>query len=250
MPLKAMTFNIRNPGDRGPHAWSHRRFRVVEILRQEAADIVGTQEGHDWQNEELVDALPQYERVGVSREDGELEGEQCAILYDRSRFRFVDSGTFWLSETPTVPGSRSWGSACTRICTWVQLAHAQGHLTVFNCHLDHVSEEARTKGIELIISRFPAGEPALLMGDFNCGEDEEPVLRALEHGLVDTFREIRPSAREVNTFMDFDPTRRVGTKIDFILRTPHLQTKGAAIVHTTFGGAPASDHFPVTATFL
>ncbi len=246
--LKFLTFNVRGPFDRGLHSWENRRSGVVELIRNENPDVFGTQEGVLWQLDEMAAGLPEWDRVGVGREDGVLEGEQCAIWYRRESFALVDSGTFWLSETPEVPNSMSWGTACTRICTFVRLSGSLGSLAVFNCHTDHISRLAREKGIELILDRMAQHDgPVVLMGDFNAGEDSVPVQLALSRSLRDTFRMVNPDAQEVATYTSFNPWATVGEKIDYVFCSRHFKVVDASIVRTTFGSLQPSDHFPVSA---
>jgi endonuclease/exonuclease/phosphatase family metal-dependent hydrolase len=242
-----MTFNVRGPWDRGRNAWENRRSMITRLVAEEAPILFGTQEADEERLDEIIAALPQYDRVGVGREDGARQGEQCAILYEREYFDLLESETFWLSETPDVPNSFSWDTACTRICTYckLDLRHFRP-IHIFNCHLDHVSEEARAKGMELILSRVRRDEPSILMGDLNAGEDSAPVQMA-KSVLLDTFRAISDEV-DVNTFTEFDPSRLAGEKIDYIFCTEHFSVLDAAIVRTLYEGQPPSDHFPVTAT--
>ncbi|MBP7049625.1 MAG: endonuclease/exonuclease/phosphatase family protein [Phycisphaerae bacterium] len=117
--LVVMTFNIRygNADDKGD-GWPNRREMVFDVLRRHDPDVVGLQEALRFQIDEIRAALPQYAEIGVGREDGKTEGEYSAILYRKDHLALDDSGTFWLSDTPEVPGSITWGNACTRVCTW------------------------------------------------------------------------------------------------------------------------------------
>ncbi|HSI72658.1 MAG TPA: endonuclease/exonuclease/phosphatase family protein [Fimbriimonas sp.] len=239
-----MTYNIRGPWDRGVNAWENRRDALAELIRQESPDILGTQEGVIEQLDYIAEALPEYDWVGVAREDGDREGEHCAIFYRRSMFSLESSGTFWLSETPELPGSMSWNTACCRICTW---AHFSGGLRVFNSHLDHISAEARLKGMQLILGRVGAG-PAILMGDWNEGEDEPVYALCHDAAFIDTFRVVHSGAGAVATYTDFDPTAVNGPKIDYIQFRGPFQVLDSQIVRTVVQGRLPSDHFPVGAT--
>jgi endonuclease/exonuclease/phosphatase family metal-dependent hydrolase len=191
--------------------------------------------------------------LGEGRDGGD-KGEYSAILYRPDLFEVVDSGTFWLSETPGKP-SRSWESACVRVCTW---AHFQDRRTtqaffVYNTHLDHRSQLAREKGIELIaqtIGKRQPSAPFLLMGDFNAAEDN-PIIAFLTKTaptpLVDTFRAVQPEATEVRTFHGFKGGTE-GGKIDYILVPPGVSTLAAEIVRDKLDDRYPSDHYPVTAT--
>ena len=131
----------------------------------------------------MIAAAPAYAVVGVGRDDGRARGEFSAILFRRDRFRVADSGTFWFSDTPAVPGSKSWGNSITRIATWARLIDRDGTgFYHFNLHLDHLSQPSRERSTELLLQRIAARavptEPVVVTGDFNVGEGN-PALRKL-----------------------------------------------------------------------
>ena len=139
-PVRAMSFNIRyGTAQDGEHAWPNRRAHVVATIRDHAPHLLGVQEALRFQLDELLAALPRYESFGVGRDDGRSAGEHAAILVDTARFTVRQHGTDWLSETPEVPGSTSWGNRITRIVTWALLEdRATGEpVWVYNLHLDH-----------------------------------------------------------------------------------------------------------------
>ena len=102
--LRVMSFNIRNS-----HAndWEARKGLVYEVIGDYAPDVLGLQEANSFQLEELSNAFPQYGKVGEGSMGG-AKGQYSAILFLKKRFKLTDSGSFWLSETPTEP-SKSWG---------------------------------------------------------------------------------------------------------------------------------------------
>lgn len=171
--VRAMTFNVRydEPED-GEHAWSRRRDAVASTIRFHDPHLVGLQEPLPSQMTDLRDRLPAYEWVGKPRDDGELRGEYAAIGYRPDSFELVDADTFWLSETPEVPGSRGWDAVCPRIATWARLHHRPSGLGLVHCntHFDHRGERARRESAKLVARRLGdvADEPVVLTGDLNC----------------------------------------------------------------------------------
>ena len=168
-----MTFNIRydNPRD-GQFRWEKRKHTVKQVLHKEDPDIIGFQEVLDNQYWDLVQILSDYHSFGRGRDDGLTAGEYAPVFYRQDRFSILDSGVFWLSKQPNIPGSRSWGAACTRIVTWVKLIDNpnQDTLYVFNTHFDHMSQEARIQSAILLdsaISHTTQSLPSIIMGDFN-----------------------------------------------------------------------------------
>jgi endonuclease/exonuclease/phosphatase family metal-dependent hydrolase len=251
-PLRVMTFNVRyGTADDGPNRWELRRELLVATIRRNAPDILATQEGLRWQLDEIESALPELGWVGVGRDDGGSRGEHAALFYRRARLTAAASGTFWLSDTPSVPGSTSWGNALPRICTWARLRDtASGRaLVACNVHLDHESQVARERGLRLVLDRAPdlaPGEPLIVLGDLNLDE-ENPALELLRRGgLTDTWRAAHPAAKGQGTFHDF--TGRIdGPRVDFIWASPHLRTLDAAIDRSRKDGRCPSDHDAVTA---
>jgi len=249
--VAAMTYNVRYGSARdGPDSWPLRRELALDVLRRRAPDVVGMQEVLAFQRAEFLAACPGYAAVGVGREaDG--SGEACPIFYRSGRFALVASGTFWLSATPDLPGSRGWDASLPRVCTWALFEErGGGRFQVFNVHFDHLGATARLESARLVAARIAVrrpAHPALLLGDLNAGEDSEPV-RAL-HGLVDTFRALHPDSTEVGTFHGFRGGTD-GAKIDFVLATPAVGVLGAEIVRDEDGGRFPSDHYPVAARVL
>ena len=254
-----MSFNLRlNVESDGEDAWPHRRAAAAALLAE--ADIVGVQEALPDMLADLDADLPGYARLGVGREaDG--GGEFSAILYRTDRLARLDDGTFWLSETPEVPGSQSWDAALPRIATWGRFRdRATGDtLVVVNTHFDHVGEVARNESAQLILSRLGAlarGAPLVLTGDFNAS-DESLVYGLLRRDLDDAWlaSETEPTGG-LATWNGFgrDPLDR---RIDFVFVRGPVRVLSFATHDETIGdvlgtdnGRYPSDHFPVEAVVL
>ncbi|MBN1197901.1 MAG: endonuclease/exonuclease/phosphatase family protein [Bacteroidales bacterium] len=249
--FRVMTFNIRydNPQD-GIYSWNQRKDLVLTALDRENPDIIGFQEALVNQVTGLADSLPDYAWFGVGRDDGKQAGEYAPVFYRRNHFTPLDSGFFWLSETPELPGSISWGAACTRIVTWMKLQENSSGIKfyVFNTHFDHISEEARVNSATLLLSEIKdiAGDKAvLLMGDFNCTPRDQAF-----RILSDRFQVTGPSENdlpEVCTFIGFPPSDSPGEVIDFIFIRPFTKIRSAGYKIVIFhrDGRFPSDHLPV-----
>jgi endonuclease/exonuclease/phosphatase family metal-dependent hydrolase len=251
-PLQVMTFNIRyGTADDGDDHWLKRRDLLFEVVRTEHPDLIGLQEALHFQIDEILAAVPGYAAVGVGRDDGANAGEFSAILFRADRFHVAESGTCRFSDTPEVPGSKTWGNRITRICSWARLVDRDGTaFTHYNLHLDHESQPSREKSTTLLRQRIDAGrrpgEPGDGTGDFRGGE-QSPSLRCLLGQYQDTFRVKHPDTTEVATFTAFKAPPPNGDKIDYVLVEPGTEVLDAAIVRTGRGGRYPSDHFPVTA---
>ncbi|MBN2133199.1 MAG: endonuclease/exonuclease/phosphatase family protein [Sedimentisphaerales bacterium] len=263
--LRVMSFNIRyGTANDGANRWENRRELVFDVLREHDCDVVGLQEALRFQIDEMREAVPVYGEIGVGRDDGKTRGEYCGILYRTDRLTVTDSGTFWLSDTPEIPGSITWGNACTRICTWgrfVRKGSGQAFYH-FNVHLDHRSQPSREKSAVLLARRIrdrKHDDPVIVTGDFNAGESN-PAVRYLKRDLrvedadpaespvplVDSFRVLYPEATDVGTFNGFKGTRS-GEKIDYIFTLPGVKVAAAEILRDNNDGQYPSDHFPVMA---
>ena len=120
-PIKLISYNLRNShGKDGDNVWMKRRHATPEMIRREAPDVFGVQEGLIDQLHYIDTECPQYARVGVGRDDGKEGGEIMAVFYLRDRYDLLDHGDLWLSETPDRV-SRGWDGACNRTMTWVEL---------------------------------------------------------------------------------------------------------------------------------
>lgn len=257
-PLTIMTFNIRyGSANDGANQWSARKDHLFEVIRRENADLLGLQEALDFQIDEIIKAAPRYAVVGVGRDDGREAGEYSAILFNKDRLHVAEAGTFWFSDTPAVPGSKSWGNTITRICTWARFIDRDGRgFWHFNVHLDHQSQPSRERSTVLlrdrIASRTVTTEPVIVTGDFNVGETNPAVLTltaaaAGTPAFLDTFRVLHRDQREAGTFNGFKPGNTRGDKIDYVLAQPGTEVLRAEILRDSRDGRYPSDHFPVVA---
>ncbi|MCA9276570.1 MAG: endonuclease/exonuclease/phosphatase family protein [Phycisphaerales bacterium] len=253
--LTVMTFNLRyGTADDGYNSWPNRDHLVMRVFRERDAQIIGVQEALAFQLNEITAEFPHYAVIGVGRDDGKNKGEYAAILYDTRRFAVDTSGTFWLSDTPEVVASTSWGNSITRICTWARLIDRDSGvaLYVYNAHYDHRSQGSREKSSQLILDRIASrahDDPVVLMGDFNAGESNPAITALLKNPeLTHTYRSVHPDETTVGTFNGFDGTSD-GEMIDHIFVSPGLKTIAADIDRTNDNARYPSDHFPVWASF-
>ena len=195
-PIRVATYNIRlATGDKNtPNAWADRRDDLVDLVRRLDLDAGGLQEVRPEQMAFLRERLPEFEFVGEHRGADRVSDEASPVFYRKSRFEAERSGTFWLSETPEVPGVKGWGAACPRVCSYLILRDkSTGRRFCFaNTHTDHKSALAREKGMLLVIDRmkeFGAGAPIVFTGDHNCRETEAPavaVSKILKNALYES----------------------------------------------------------------
>ena len=254
-PLTVMTYNIRYASDRSPNAWPDRRPLVAECIRNSMPDLIGTQEGLYPQLKELASDLPEYEWIGLGREGGS-QGEFMAVFYKRNRFEPLAYDHYWLSDTPDVIGSASWGNEVRRMVTYVIFHdHASGRdFVLINTHFDHQSQPSREKSAELL--RLKTGElaedlPVVVTGDFNAAAGENRVHTILtgDGFFKDTWdsAQRRLGETDLNTFNSFKAIGREGRRIDWILTRGGFETETVEIITCREESPFASDHFPVQA---
>ncbi len=259
--IRVLSFNIRydEPRD-GVNAWPNRINKVAGVISFHKADIVGLQEAKFNQVRDLEKALPSMAWYGVGRDDGKEGGESCAILFRRSRFQMIDSGTSWLSEKPDVVGSKSWDAVITRIVSWVKLRDRTTRKTlfVFNTHFDHIGQTARVNSASLIvekIARLAGKTPFVLTGDFNVerSNDAYKTIVAGKPGVpIDDARSASVTGHfgsdsTWNAFKELQP----GRTIDFVFVKRGVRVlQHAALADRFENGLWASDHLPVLAEIV
>ena len=252
-PLRVMSFNLRNDDPRdGENGWPVRFPRIAETLHFYRPDVLGCQEAFDRQVKKLADALPNYKWVGVGRDDGKTKGEYSPIFYNAARLEVVDSGTFWLSPTPEKIGSVGWDAVLPRIATWARFRDKQDggrEFLVFNAHLDHVGETARSESAKLIVAKaakIAAGLPLIVTGDFNSGPDTGAYKTMAEH-LTDSRAIAKTVLGPAGTFGTFGTTGKPSPRIDYIFVSAGITVPRFATLTQEWDGKHASDHFPILA---
>ncbi len=260
-PLRVMSLNVRTgTAPDGANAWPKRRKLLLRTVRAYDPDLLGTQEALKFQNEEIRKVLPGHRFEGVGRDDGGDDGEFSPVYYRAARFERVDSGHFWLSAKPHVPGSRSWDSAFPRLATWVRLRDRRNRtreLLFINTHWDHLGIIARLQSARIMRRQIRAlagpGVAVIMTGDLNCTEDSMPYAILTGRGddaltLTDSYRAAHPERQtDEATFHGFKGTV-AGSRIDFILHSPPFETTEAGIDRARDGERYPSDHYPVRAT--
>lgn len=249
-PIRVMTFNVRLPlVQDGGNAWEKRRDILVRTISQEQPDLIGTQELHKPQGDYIVAHLPNYSWFGTGRRGGRSD-EHMGIFYRRDRFRIVESGDFWLSDTPEIPGSLTWDHPYPRMVTWALMETIGGRrqFYIYNTHLPYRAEDepARLKGASLLLDRIaalPSEIPLVVTGDFNT-EPGAPVHALLTQSLTDVRSAASTSEGPSATFHAFTGT--AGRRIDWIL-TRGFKPLATRTVTTNQDERYPSDHFPVVA---
>lgn len=246
--LRVMSFNVRTLWAKdGANGWEHRRDLMVRTIREQHPDVMGTQELFKEQGDYLVAKLPAYSWFGIGRY-GDERDEHMGVFYRRDRLKLLDSGNFWLSDTPDKPGSISWGHPLPRLVTWAKFEdRANGRdFYYYNTHFPYREQDvmARTRAAQEIaarIEKLPAGTAVVLTGDFNT-DAASPAYATLTKVLADARAAVAHPSGPEDTFHDF--TGIAKQRIDWILQRGFTPLAYATVT-THEGKRYPSDHFPV-----
>lgn len=257
-----MSVRYANPADeqRG-NGWSQRCPVICNQIAYESFDLVGMQEVLKSQFDDLSNRLSRdYGCIGVGRNDGKTSGEYAPIFYKKDRFILLDSGCFWLSETPDKP-SVGWDAKYPRICSWAQLQDRNTGNTLYflNTHFDHVGKQARKESACMIVKwirrHSDCGE-TILVGDFNVDQRSESYRELVKTGfLTDSFEAAPIRMAATGTVNGFDPQRWTGQRIDHVLVTRGIEVLRYGLLTNPYwsvdcaGNREArlpSDHYPVS----
>lgn len=250
--LKVMTYNIRlDVAVDGENDWSHRKDFFTSQIQFYEPDLFGIQEATPNQVADLTTMLTQYNHVGIGRE-GEGKGEASSIFYKKNRFQVLQQQTFWLSETPNVI-SKGWDAAFNRVCTYALLKDlkTKKSFLVFNTHLDHKGELAKTNGILLILSKIKElntkNYPVIFMGDFNSLPTDDRITN-LKREMLDTrdISIVKPFGPS-GTFNGFEHNKPVTELIDyvFVSKNNKFAVNKFAVLSDSKDLRYPSDHLPI-----
>ena len=240
------SYNIRykNRNDSlNGNVWAKRCQVISDQVNFMSPMIFGTQEVLYSQLQDLLKGLDGYDYIGIGRDDGERGGEHEAIFYKKDQLTLLDSGNFWLSETPEKPGL-GWDAACIRICTWGKFqvnADKKKDRTVFyffNLHMDHVGVVARREAAKLVVERIKEianGAPVILTGDFNVDQTNEIYTIFTNSGLLkDSYDAARIRFAENGTFNAFKTEYFTTSRIDHVFVSPSTKVEAYGVLTNSY----------------
>ncbi len=251
-PLTVASFNIRSGiAFDGLHSWPFRRRATAQAIARLDGDLLGLQEVYSFQERYLVRSLGGYAAIGAGR-SARGGGERCSVLYRRTRLRLEAARTRWLSDTPDVPGSRTWGNPLPRVATLCRFVdEASGRPFGFaNLHLDGASAVSRERAAEALLSWLKPDLPWLVAGDLNEAPDGPAVCRFVAAGLRDLLTEPGAARHEAPghaaTEHGFGKIA-AGRRIDYVLASEHWRLERAWVARENAAARLPSDHWPVAA---
>ena len=243
--MNVATYNLRlsNLGDSlEGNGWGQRAPYVAKLIQYHEFDIFGTQEGKYHQLEDLKAMMPEYEYIGVGRDDGARGGEYAAIFYKPERFELLDSGNFWLSTDTTRP-NKGWDAECIRVCTWGKFHDkiADKTFVYYNLHMDHIGVVARAESAKLILEKIkamPEKLPVMLSGDFNVDQNNESYMLLQNSGVMaDAYTTADLVYANNGTFNAFETDGMTDERIDHIFLSPEFKVKKYGILTDTYRAA-------------
>ncbi|MFT3824394.1 MAG: endonuclease/exonuclease/phosphatase family protein [Chitinophagaceae bacterium] len=245
------TYNLRydNPRDSG-NLWVDRAPVVTALIRFHDFDIFGTQEGLKNQLDDIDAALPEYSHYGLGRDDGQDKGEHSAVFFKKDKFKLLDKGDFWLSETPEKPGP-GWDARLNRICSWVYLQDIKSKkkFYFFNVHYDHQGVKARQESSKLILQKIKSiadDQPVLLTGDFNGDHNSGWYQEIANSGVMkDTYKEVKQPYANNASFNAFGASLQRNEIIDHVFISKQFAVSKWGVLTDSYHGKYPSDHFPV-----
>ena len=257
-PSKAInvaTYNLRydTPND-GPNAWPNRKENVKALVRFHEWDIFGTQEALRHQLNGVAE-LTEFAFVGKGRDDGKEAGEHSAIFYRKDRFKLLQSGDFWLRETPETPGKGWDATCCNRICSWAKFKdlNTKKEFYFFNVHFDHQGVEARRQSGHLMVKKIKeiAGNALVICtGDFNSTPETEQI-QLMKGALNDTHDvSATPAYGPEGTFNAFKFEAPMKQRIDYIFVSAPIKVLKYGVLTDAKDQRYPSDHQPVVAKII
>jgi len=263
--FKALTCNIRvalDEDEANGVGWSTRKEGCLRIISAQNPDIIGFQEVLKPQFLDLKEGLKDFQGLNFDGPEMDMHKEgyhgiaKNPIFFSKKRFELIAAGGYWLSETPLVAGSKSWGTARARNMSWVRLYDriTQKECRFLTLHLDHVSNEAKLAQVKLVLeesAQYQPDFPQIFVGDFNANANSKIIRSVLSSGWKDSYVEINGNQDPGPTVHSFkgkdDPKKDIRKKIDFIFLKGRVRASASTIIKDVYKGVYPSDHYFVGA---
>ncbi len=236
------TYNVRyynNHDSIDGNGWDQRHKVIISIINNNEFDILGTQEVRHNQLLDLNKGLPDYDYVGIGRDDGKTAGEYAAIFYKKTKFDLVDSGHFWLAEDTSKP-NKGWDASHIRICTWARLWDKKKRKTIyfFNLHMDHKGKIAIQKSTDLVLDKIKSiakKDAVVLTGDFNFDQIHRCYAKINNSGiLTDSYNVAKKRHAPNGTVNHFRPDVKTNERIDHLFVSQNIDILKYSVITDTY----------------
>lgn len=252
--FRVASYNIRYAAaadEQSGNGWEVRKQPLATLITRHGFDIVGTQEGNVQQLAGLNNLLSGYAYLG-SPYGGSGDLHNCATFYKTALFDVLDSGVFWLSETPDTP-SIGWDASDRRICHWTKFREKKTgkEFFFFNVHFYWRKQLARAQSGPLLVRKIRdiAGDhPVICTGDFNSTAETTQIeaVKALLSDAYDVTKTPRKGV-EGTGFPGGVFQGKPGGRIDYIFISDHFNVEDYRVISDVYNDDRyPSDHLPVT----
>lgn len=245
--------------------WSSRKDICLKIIAKRKPDIICLQEVLKVQSEDFKKYFKDFQLIGFDGPEmdphptGYYGIAKNPILFSKKRYELLTAGTYWLSETPLVAGSKSWDTARARHVNWVRLKEISTgkEFRVVNLHLDHVSADAKLHQLNMVVEeslQYDKEFPQIIAGDFNSRYRSNVFTKIREEGWKDVMETLYGEKEMGFTGHAFKGAKYemppTGGRIDFIWFRGKVKPLAAEIVRDEIGGVYPSDHFFVQSDLI
>lgn len=245
--------------------WPQRKELCLSVIKKHQPDIICLQEVLRVQANDFRKAFPDFQLLGFDGpemdahpDDGYYGIAKNPILYNTIRYELINAGGYWLSETPAIAGSKSWGTARARHANWIRLKDKKSNaeFRVINLHLDLESNDSRVKQLEMVVeecAQYPIDFPQILSGDFNTSWNHRVFDSVRKENWKDSYVEANGSNETGFTRHDFlgEKYKPGGYdddgKIDFIFSRGSIKSRSSEILKDHHDGFYPSDHYFLSA---
>ena len=235
--VSVVSYNVRCCDDPNGNSIKERAPRLEKAIKKYDPDLIGMQEFVPaWESHVKKYFSDDYDYIIDYRCKDNYEG--TPIFWKRTKFKMLDHGVFWLSETPDVE-SLGWDAACYRICSWVKLqVRATGEIFYYyNTHFDYTEPPQEPSSL-LMAERVVTDAPVIVTGDFNMKQDSKGYA-----AMVKTFTDANTQKDPTVTYTDYG-NEEVSKLIDYIF-VRNATAQNYKVMTEMPGGKYASDHFGV-----
>lgn len=244
--------------------WQQRKSVCLQVIKNQDPDIVGFQEVLKVQVDDIRQAFPGFRLFGF--EGPEMDAYPSGyhgiaknpILFNDKRYELLTGGTYWLSDTPLVAGSKSWETARARHANWVRLKERStgGELRCINLHLDHISDEARQQQAKMVVeegSQYAPDFVQVLTGDFNCRFDSKVLQSLRSDAWKDAYETLHGQKEAGHTGHEFEGTAYAKAaskgRIDYTWYRGNVRPIKSKVIKDAINGKFPSDHFFLLSDF-
>lgn len=264
--LKIGSFNVLGTYPQDAEFSRERAKLAAELVNYRDFDVIGLQEAQFWQVEAML-ASGIYKKSGVNVYGEELSPKTWwanIILYKKDKFELLDSGTFWLTDTPdkkSVP--KKWGELQHRNCNWVKLKDKKTgkEFFFFNTHFG-LTLDSRVNMAKVFVKKIGeiAGDSVFFCsGDYNTVSSETATLKELTGSgyLRDSWKISKmPPYGPKGTFICMLYNRRIRgsaevedpwRKLDYLFVSRGVEVLKCSVIMDNIAGAYPSDHLPIEA---